>query len=319
MKQDDLLWKAVLEDVFDDFLLFIFKEKTALLDLEKGFDFLDKELDQLFPENTTEAGRLRFVDKLVKVFTTDGEEKWILVHIEVQGYRDDDFAKRMFTYFYRIYDKYNKLVTSIAIFTGGNRNHMPNEFRYEFMGVENIFRYNVFRIIDADAEALTNNSNPFALVVLTALAALEKARNFDETLLPLKIEIFKALVKSKLPKKKVRGIMNFLQHYVHFENPENSAKFEEAISVITGKNNVNMGTEEYLLQKAEKKGEEKGIEKGMEKGIQVGMLAGEEKSKIAFVKTLLTSTDFDDEKIASFANASLALVKEIKMQLTSLK
>lgn len=295
MKQDDLLWKAVLEDVFDDFLLFIFKEQTVQLDLEKGFDFLDKELDQLFPEKTSEAGRLRFVDKLVKVFTTDGEEKWILVHIEVQGYKDDDFAKRMFTYFYRIYDKFNKPVTSVAIFTGSNRNHMPNEFRYEFMGVENIFRYNVFRIIDADAATLRANSNPFSLVVLTALAALEKGKHFDENLLSIKIEIFKALVKSPLPKKKVRGIINFLQHYVHFENPENSAKFEEAIIAITGKSNVNMGTEEYLLQKAEKK--------------------GREESKKVFVKSLLSDTDFDDEKIASLADVSVTLVKEIKAQL----
>lgn len=304
MKRDDLLWKAVLEDVFDDFLLFIFKEKAAQLNLEKGFDFLDKELDQLFPENTTEAGRLRFVDKLVKVFTTDGEEKWILVHIEVQGYRDDDFAKRMFTYFYRIYDKYNKLITSIAIFTGNNRNHMPGEFRYEFMGVENIFRYNVFRIIDQDAEALKNNSNPFALVVLTALAALEKEKNFEENLLGLKIDIFKTLVKSNLSRKKTRGIMNFLQHYVHFEKPGNSAKFEETIIAITGKSNVNMGTEEYLLQKAEKKGKEEGIQ------------LGEEKSKLAFVKSLLSNTDFDEEKIASLTSVSIAFVKEIKAQLS---
>jgi len=117
MKQDDLLWKALLEDVFDDALMFIFKEKAEIFDFEKGFEFLDKELDQLFPE---EPNNTRFVDKLVKVFTKNGEEKWVLVHIEVQGYNDPEFARRMFTYFYRILDKYNRFVTSIAIFTGDN-------------------------------------------------------------------------------------------------------------------------------------------------------------------------------------------------------
>ena len=52
----------------------------------------------------------KFVDKLVKVFTRTGKEKWILIHIEVQGYQDRDFAKRKFTYFYRILDKYDKPV-----------------------------------------------------------------------------------------------------------------------------------------------------------------------------------------------------------------
>jgi len=39
----------------------------------------------------------------------------MLVHVEMQGYNDAEFSKRMFTYFYRILYKYNKRVTSIAI------------------------------------------------------------------------------------------------------------------------------------------------------------------------------------------------------------
>ena len=96
-----------------DFLKFFFEDAEKLFDMERGFQFLDKELEQLFPTEEIEAPK--FVDKLVKVFTKTGEEDWILVHIEVQGYDDKDFAKRMFTYFYRILDKYGKPVTAIAI------------------------------------------------------------------------------------------------------------------------------------------------------------------------------------------------------------
>lgn len=49
----------------------------------------------------------------------------------MQGYRDKDFAKRMFTYFYRILDKYGKPVTAIAIFTGSDKNFHPNSYEYE--------------------------------------------------------------------------------------------------------------------------------------------------------------------------------------------
>jgi len=311
MKQDDLLWKAVLEDVFDDTLLFFFKERAGVFDLEKGFEFLDKELDQLFPERGT-TGNMRYVDKLVKVFTKQGEEKWLLVHVEVQGYNDPGFAKRMFTYFYRILDKYDKLVTCIAIFTGDNRRYMTGEYHYEFMGVENTFKYNTYRIIDQDADELRKSDNPFALVILTALIALQKGKKLEDELVPMKIDILRALAQKAIPRKKIRGIMNFLKHYVKFEKPENNIKFEEAIIAVTGKNTANMGTEEYLLLKFQKEGMEEGLEKGLEKGLEMGREEAAQEKNVAFVKSLLSNTDFDDEKIASLVGVNVAFVKEIK-------
>jgi len=298
MQQDDLLWKALLEDIFDYFLLFFFKEDAHIFDIERGFEFLDKELDQLFPEQVEGTNGLRFVDKLVKVYTTEGEEKWMLVHVEVQGYNDPDFAKRMFTYFYRILDRYNKPVTCMAIFTDNNRNYVPNEYHYKFVGVENIFRYNVYKIIEQNAATLAESDNPFALVILTALVALQRGKKLEEELVPLKISIAQALFKKAIPAKKVRAIMNFLRYYVHFDKPENNSKFEEVIDIITGKKQDVMGIEEYLLQRAKKEGIEE---------------AREEKN-IAFVKSLLINTNFDDEKIAVLASVTVAFVQEIKEQ-----
>ncbi len=115
-------------------------------DFEKGFQFLDKELEQLFPVEEMEAPK--FVDKLVKVFTKTGKEEWILVHIEVQGYDDKDFAKRMFTYFYRILDRCGKQTTSVAIFSDDNKKFHPKEYVYNYLGTENIFRFNTYKILN---------------------------------------------------------------------------------------------------------------------------------------------------------------------------
>ena len=115
MKRNDILWKAALEDLFDDFLRFFYPEADNMFNLDKGFEYLDKELEQLFPPEDDNYSP-RYVDKLVKVFTLDDQEKWILIHIEVQSYTDQDFAKRMFQYYYRILDKYDKTVTAFAIF-----------------------------------------------------------------------------------------------------------------------------------------------------------------------------------------------------------
>jgi hypothetical protein len=70
------LWKAALEDLFDDFLRFFYPEADQLFDLEKDFEYLDKELEQLFPPDQDKYAP-RYVDKLVKVFTKQGTEEWI--------------------------------------------------------------------------------------------------------------------------------------------------------------------------------------------------------------------------------------------------
>lgn len=47
MKRNDLLWKAALEDLFEDFLLFFYPGAGRVFNLKKEFEYLDKELEQL--------------------------------------------------------------------------------------------------------------------------------------------------------------------------------------------------------------------------------------------------------------------------------
>lgn len=51
----------------------------------------------------------------MKVWSRDGEEAWVLVHIEVQEGVEQAFAKRMYVYNYRIFDRYDKRVVSLAV------------------------------------------------------------------------------------------------------------------------------------------------------------------------------------------------------------
>jgi len=71
MKRDDSLWKAILEDVFDDFLRFFFPNANELFDFSRPFEFLDKELEQILLVESEDFSS-RYVDKLVKVFTKGG-------------------------------------------------------------------------------------------------------------------------------------------------------------------------------------------------------------------------------------------------------
>jgi hypothetical protein len=61
-----------------------------------------------------ELGR-RLADKLVRVWRRDGVDAWVLAHVEVQSQEERDFARRMFVYNYRLYDRYARQVVSLAV------------------------------------------------------------------------------------------------------------------------------------------------------------------------------------------------------------
>jgi len=317
VKKDDALWKGILEDVFDDFLVFIFEDQANIFDFTKGFEFLNKELAQIYPVDE-HATHPKYVDKLVKVFTKDGSEEYILVHVEVQGYNDPGFAKRMFRYFYRILDKFNKRVTCIALFTGNEKASPVKQYDYDFLGTENCFKYNAYNIIEQDVEALGKIGNPFALVVQTALIALQKDGLGEENVLSLYKSIARRLLQENISPVKTRAIMNFLKYYVSFENKENISKFEKEIRTLTN-NNFTMGIEELLLERAEKRGVEKGREEGRQEGRQEGREEGKEEAKeesaYVFVKNLLIDTNFDNEKIASLASVEVSFVQRVRAEM----
>jgi hypothetical protein len=66
MRQNrDVLWKGVLEWIFDDLLRFLFPDADQVFDMKKGFAFLDKELAEIHPDQDKKTDT-RIVDKLVK-------------------------------------------------------------------------------------------------------------------------------------------------------------------------------------------------------------------------------------------------------------
>ena len=144
MKQvNDYLWKGILEDVFDDFLRFMHPDADEIFDFERGITFLDKELEQLFPPEKDEFA-VKVVDKLAKLYTRKGSEEWVLIHCEVQAKYSGDFPRRMFTYFYRIFDKFGKRISAYAILTENTAKARTNSFVSEFLGTRLEYRYNVY-------------------------------------------------------------------------------------------------------------------------------------------------------------------------------
>ena len=318
MKRDDSLWKAILEDIFEGFLVFFFPNAQELFDFSQPFQFLDKELEQLFPSNPDDFSP-KYVDKLVKVFTKEGQEQWILIHIEVQGNTDKNFSHRMFQYFYRIYDRYQRPITAFAILTDKNKSFKPNKFETAYLGTSLRYEFNLYKILEQNEKTLAASDNPFAMIVLTALVALKKDKLSEEELLSQKIALLKRLSVKGFSREKITALIGFLKLYVRFGNSENDLKFEDELEQTLNRPKATMGIVEFVIERerrdAKNQGIEEGIEKGIGKGIEQGMEMERASRNYTFVKSLLAQTDFDDAKIALLAGVSLPFIEEVKKDL----
>ncbi|MEI6985255.1 MAG: hypothetical protein WCK65_03930 [Rhodospirillaceae bacterium] len=93
-----------------------------------------------------ELGR-RYVDKLVRVTLLGGEERWILVHIKVQGTRDAGFAERMFVYNYRLFDRFRRPVASLAVLADDIPVWKPSSFGLDALSCEHRFKFPTFKLL----------------------------------------------------------------------------------------------------------------------------------------------------------------------------
>ena len=195
----DELWKNIIEKLFPHFLSYFMPTLYADADLSLGYIFLDKELDKLKLKG--KQGK-NVADKLVKITLKSGVEKWLLIHIEVQGDHIARFGQRMFRYFYRIYDKYDAVdITALAVFTYKTDNNY--DFDYNVYGTLAQYRYNKSYIFSYNESDLLLNQNPFALVCLAVQYAKEY-KNDDDEKYRVKRNLMKLLKDRKYSRDEIR-------------------------------------------------------------------------------------------------------------------
>jgi predicted transposase YdaD len=320
-RKSDILWKAVMEEVFDDLLRFIFPDADQVYNMERGFEFLDKELAELYPEPDKESATY-FADKLIRVFRRDGKEDCILCHVEIQGEtkRKDRplFGERMFRYFYRIWDRYRKPISAVAIFTGRDAKKMPACFKYAYRKTKLRYDYHTLSILDFTDEELEKSDNPFAHVLLAARTSLLEGKISESDLLDRKVLIASKLLNKGFSARKIKAIFVFLENYILFDDSKMNLNFTKRIQPHD-KNNI-MGIDEYIKMVSREKGLaeglaeglEKGLAEGIAKGITKGIAKGRKAEKTEIVKRLLADKEFPIKKIAHIAGVSVDFVKTLK-------
>ncbi len=249
----DSPWKEILERYFKEFLEFFFPVAYEGIDWSKGYEFLDKELQQIVRD--AELGR-PLVDKLVKVYTTEGDEAWVVVHVEVQGQHETDFVKRMFVYYYRLFDRYNRDVVSLAVLADDRKTWRPKRFHKTRWGCEQRFTFPSVKLLDyaKQEDTLNTSRNPFAFVVLAYLKTRATRKHPDDRF-QWKLRLFKLLYERGYNKQDILELTRFID-WIMILPEELASRFDKAIFQYEEEHRM-----QYITS-FERHGIQKGVQQG---------------------------------------------------------
>jgi len=232
---------------------------------------LDKELQRI--TRKTKKGK-NFTDKLVKVCLKNGAEQWLLIHIEIQGAHEEDFGKRMFRYFYRLYDKYAINITALAVFTYPTDN--TYDFHYDVYGTTNAYRYNTAHIAKYDEAKLLRSTNPFSLVCLSVQYA-NMYRNDDDQKYRMKRQLIRVLRNRRYQKEEILDLFEFIDDALTItDTMRNAILDEEATNLLEEELPMAYvsGFRQRAIDEGKREGKLEGKLEGKVEGKREGMLEG---------------------------------------------
>ena len=105
------VWKVALDRYFEPFLRLCFPAVHAVIDWSHNAIPLDQELQEVAKD--AEIAKHR-VDKLFQVRRHNGAEDSILVHLAVQIQPDRQLPQRLYRYYCRIRDRFDRRVVTLA-------------------------------------------------------------------------------------------------------------------------------------------------------------------------------------------------------------
>jgi hypothetical protein len=260
--QGDSAWKEMLDVYFREFMEFFFPAFAAEIDWEQGYEMLDQELQSITKDAIVGPRR---VDKLVKVATKRGEERWVMIHVEVQGKKESNFLQRLFEYYYRLHDRYQKPILTLVILADSNPSWRPDTYRasvWDHPVLE--FKFFIAKLLDYAPKVteLAKKPNPFGLIVLAHLEAQRTKQDPQKRYLE-KYALTRRLYERGLDRDGILILYKFVDWVMTL--PEDlEIQYNNDIHKIEEELNVS------YITSAERIGLQKGIEQGILQGRQEG-------------------------------------------------
>jgi hypothetical protein len=262
MSDYDSPWKEALDRYFRPFLALFFPPVHADIDWSRPYELLDKELQGVTRD--AELGR-RYADMLVKVWLRDGSESWLLIHVEIQGRYEADFAKRIYVYNHRVFDKYDREVVSLVVLADDDPRWRPRGFHTARWGCKVGIDFEPVKLLDyAGREAeLEASDNPFAKMLLAHLKTME-TRGSPEDRRVWKVRLIRNLYECGLSANDVRELFRLIDWMMDLPPALDGLFWEEAEKAAKEKHVP-------FIDIAERKYTEKGLREGLHRAARMGL------------------------------------------------
>ena len=264
--QYDSLWKEAIERYFPEFMAFYFPDASAEIDWAKEHVFLDQELRAVVQD--AEFGT-RFVDRLVRVTVLSGDERWIYIHVEVQGTQQAEFAERMFVYNYRIFDRYKRPVASLAVLADEHKHWKPTSYGFAVLGCRHTLEFPVAKLTDYEdkVDELLASENAFGLITAAHILT-QKTRKKHQERYEAKLRLIRLLYERQWDKQRVIDLFSVVDWLLQLPEWLNSQVLQELETIEESK-------KVRYVTSVERIGMAKGIAEGRLEGRVEGRVEGE--------------------------------------------
>ena len=225
----DILWKDIIEFYIEEFVEFFMPDLYPKINFKQKPVFKDKELDKIFGDGKPKD--VRRCDKLVQLHLKDGNKCWILAHIEVQKELGNTLPKRMFRYFYRIYDRYeekSKGIEAIAILLNHTDKNKYNTYSYKYGETTITYNYRTYELFETGEEELYDNKNPFSIVILASRYAI-KFKDDEQKKASFKFKLARLAFERNYNKQQIIDLLSFI-YYVISLNDEDETEFKNTMN-----------------------------------------------------------------------------------------
>lgn len=287
----DKLFKELLHTFFEDFLLAFFPE------VHKEIDFVHLQPISEEVHSDLIKGSTRRLDIVVQT-RLKNEDAVVIVHVEPQNSKQEDFNRRMFSYFSLLYNKYQKPIIPIAIFSYPQEWDVK-EFTISFPSFDVMrFQYKTLHLKKKNWREYIQTNNPVAAALLSKMGYTQREK------IHVKLEFLRMMANMKLDEARQRLLYGFFETYLQLNDEEEEQLMKEIQQSPEAQKLMELpiSYEERGIRKGYELGIEKGIERGIEKGIEKGIerVANEMLQKGIALELIADVTGLSIEKLVDW-------------------
>nr|WP_240510259.1 hypothetical protein [Virgibacillus profundi] len=158
-------------------------------------------------------GKNRRLDIVIET-TLKGTDVIVIVHVEPQSYKQDDFHERMYHYFSMLYNKYQKPIVPIAVFTYDEK-WEKNQYTMKFPFFHVLtFNYMTLHLKKKNWRDYIRSDNPAAAALMSKMGYKKEER------VQVKKEFLLMITRMQLDPAKQRLIYGYFETYLKLTKEE---------------------------------------------------------------------------------------------------